>query len=338
MMKSEKIQNKTSLVWKMAIASAVSWEAAKLVGSDHPYLAPLSVILCLQPTIDQSIRFSFHRIAGTAIGIMLTSYLVSHLPMNGWMLGLFLLGGTYIAKWLRIDVTVLHQVALTILLVFTFERNAKDYAFDRIIDTVIGVIIAILVHMFLFPPDYTKKAADSFQTLARQLSGTLSDLSKWVQSEWGQGKGNLMAYRMNNLLQELHTAKEMLQTASDSLKFNPVRKKHKNIISSYQIEMQKLNAGFEYLSNIVKTLKEWEKEGELSSSDKIELGNDLQVLSEYFAGFKGIQQGETDNWKQKEQDVLLESLRSDMLSHPPPGHKVYKDSFFLETKKLLKRL
>ncbi len=141
----------------MAIASAVAWEAAKLVGSDHPYLAPLSVILCLRPTIDQSIRFSFHRIAGTAIGVMLTSYLVSHLPMNGWMLGLLLLGGTYIAKWLRIDVTVLHQVALTILLVFTFERNSKDYAFDRIIDTVIGVIIAILVHMFLFPPDYTKR-------------------------------------------------------------------------------------------------------------------------------------------------------------------------------------
>lgn len=70
------------------------------------------------------------------------------------------------------------------------------------------------------------------------------------------------------------------------------------------------------------------KRGELSSSDKIELGNDLQVLSEYFAGFKGIQQGETDNWKQKEQIMLLESLRSDMLSHPPPGHKVYKDSFF----------
>ncbi|MBT2574972.1 FUSC family protein [Bacillus sp. ISL-51] len=338
MKKNKKIQNKTSLVWKMAIASAVSWEAAKLVGSDHPYLAPLSVILCLQPTIDQSIRFSFHRIAGTAIGIMLTAYLVNHLPMNGWMLGLLLLGGTYIAKWLRIDETVLHQVALTILLVFTFERNSKDYAMDRIIDTMIGVIIAILVHMFFFPPDYTKKAADSFRTLAHQLSEILFELSKWVQFEWGQGKGNIMEYKMNNLLQELHTTKDMLQTASKSLKFNPIRKKHKIILSRYQIEMQKMNAGYEYISNIVRTLKEWEKEGDLSASDKMELGNDLQVLSEFFAGFKGIQQGETDNWKQKEQNMLLESLRSNMLSYPPPGHKVYKDSFFLETMKLLKSL
>ncbi|MEC2058537.1 FUSC family protein [Bacillus stercoris] len=322
----------------MAIASAVSWEAAKLVGSKHPYLAPLSVILCLQTTIDKSIRFSFHRIVGTAIGVMLTAYLVSHLHMNGWILGLLMLGGTYIAKWLRLDETVLHQVALTILLVFTFERTSKDYVIDRIIDTIIGVIIAILIHMLLFPPDFTKKAAESFQTLAHQLSDILLELSKWVQLEWGQEKGNLMEYKMNHLLQELHATKEMLQTASQSVKFNPIRKKHKIILSRYQMQMQKMNAGYEYVSNIAKTLKEWEKEGALSSSDKMELGNDLKMLSEFFEEFKGIQQGQINDWKQNEQNMLLESLRSKLMLYPPPNHKVYKDSFFLETTKLLKNL
>ncbi|WP_050982303.1 MULTISPECIES: FUSC family protein [unclassified Bacillus (in: firmicutes)] len=322
----------------MAIASAVSWEAAKLVGSKHPYLAPLSVILCLQTTIDKSIRFSFHRIVGTAIGVMLTAYLVSHLHMNGWILGLLMLGGTYIAKWLRLDETVLHQVALTILLVFTFERTSKDYVIDRIIDTIIGVIIAILIHVLLFPPDFTKKAAGSFQTLAHQLSDILLELSKWVQLEWGQGKGNLMEYKMNHLLQELHATKEMLQTASQSVKFNPIRKKHKIILSRYQMQMQKMNAGYEYVSNIAKSLKEWEKEGTLSSSDKMELSNDLKMLSEFFEEFKGIQQGQINDWKQNEQNMLLESLRSKLMLYPPPNHKVYKDSFFLETTKLLKNL
>ncbi|WP_159888166.1 FUSC family protein [Paenibacillus puerhi] len=338
MKKKEKADNKTSLVWKMAIGSAVSWEVAKLVGSNHPYLAPLSLILCLQPTIDQSIRFSFHRIVGTAIGVILTAYIVSHLYMNGWILGLLMLGGTYIAKWLRLDKTVLHQVALTILLIFTFERNSKDYALDRIIDTIIGVIIAILIHMLLFPPDFTKKAAESFKKLAHQLSETLLELSKWVQLEWGQGKGNIVEYKVNNLLQELNMTKEILQTASKSLKFNPISKKHKIILSRYQMEMQKMNAGYEYISNIVKTLKEWEKEGTLSSSDKMELGNDLKVLSEFFEDLKGIQQGNTNNWKYKEQKMLLESLQSKMPLYPTPSHKVYKDSFYLETTKLLKNL
>ena len=113
---------------------------------------------------------------GTAIGVILTAYLVSHLHMNGWILGLLMLGGTYIAKWLRLDETVLHQVALTIILVFTFERKSKDY--------------------------------------------------------------------------------------------------------------------------------------------------DLKALSEFFGNFKGIQQGEINNWKEKEQKMLLESLHSKMLLYPSPSHKV----------------
>ena len=129
---------------------------------------------------------------GTAIGVILTAYLVSHLHMNGWILGLLMLGGTYIAKSLRLDETVLHQVALTILLVFTFERKSKDY--------------------------------------------------------------------------------------------------------------------------------------------------DLKALSEFFRNFKGIQQGEINNWKEKEQKMLLESLHSKMLLYPSPSHKVYKDSFYLETKELIKNL
>ena len=92
------------------------------------------------------------------------------------------------------------------------------------------------------------------------------------------------------------------------------------------------------MTSIVKTLIEWEKEGTLSSSDKMELGNDLKALSEFFWDFKGIQQGEINNWKEKEQKMLLESLHSKMLLYPSPSHKVYRDSFYLETKELMKNL
>lgn len=52
-MKSKKqlkklMESKTVLIWKMGAASALSWEIAKLAGSNHTYLAPISVILCLQ--------------------------------------------------------------------------------------------------------------------------------------------------------------------------------------------------------------------------------------------------------------------------------------------------
>ncbi|CAM3722059.1 hypothetical protein MEZE111188_05005 [Mesobacillus zeae] len=59
-MNMKKLENKTVLIWKMAIVSAISWKVAKLVGSEHPYLAPLSVFLCLQSTNNQSIALIFH--------------------------------------------------------------------------------------------------------------------------------------------------------------------------------------------------------------------------------------------------------------------------------------
>jgi uncharacterized membrane protein YgaE (UPF0421/DUF939 family) len=336
--KKNHFENKTAMVWKMAIGSAFSWELAKLVGSDHPYLAPLSVVLCLQTTIDQSIRYSFHRILGTIIGIILTAFLVSHLDMNGWILGLIMLGATFIAKWLRLDETVLHQVALTIVLIFTFERKSKDYALDRIVDTIIGAVIAVLIHMFLFPPDFTKKAATSFEKLTRQLSEILLELSHWIELEWGSEKAKVMEDKINLFSQELHNTKDALNMASKSLKFNPFSKKHKSILSMYQMEIKKMNKGYQYVSTIVGTLKEWEKEGQPSSYDQMEVGNHLKTLSEFFENLEVLHQNELKKEKETDLQGLLDLLPSKMLLNSQPSYKLYRDSFYLETKKLLKSL
>lgn len=39
------------LITKIALASGLSWELAKMLGSKHPYLAPLTVILSIQETV-----------------------------------------------------------------------------------------------------------------------------------------------------------------------------------------------------------------------------------------------------------------------------------------------
>lgn len=325
-MEKEKLENKSALIWKMAIASAISWELAKWIGSSHPYLAPLSVVLCLQTTIDQSIRYSFHRIMGTVIGIILTAYLASHLDMNGWNLGLLIVGGVFIAKWLRVDESVLHQVALTIILIFTFERKSKDYALDRILDSIIGVTVAILIHMFIFPPNFTKKAAKSLQKLAHGLSEILLELSHWVQSEWGNEKGFIIEDKINHFLQELHDTKDILNTASNSLKFNPFSKKHQNILSDCHSGFKKINKGYGYVSTTVETLKRWEKKGDLSSAEQIEVGNHLKALSEFYGKMDFLQQNQLND----EIGILFNTL--------PPNCDVFRGSFFLETEKLIKKL
>jgi gas vesicle protein len=336
-MQIKELENKTVLIWKMAIASAISWEAAKLVGSDHPYLAPLSVILCLQTTIYQSILFSIHRIVGTVIGVLTTVYLVSRLSMNGWMLGLLILGGTFIAKWLRRDETVLHQVALTILFIFVFERHSKDYAMDRIIDTIVGAVVALLVHMFFYPPDYTKEAAASLRKTTRQLSEIFADIASWIEFEWGQGRATKVENRINQFQQELSTAKSLLKSASKSLQYNPFGKKHHFTISICQSELKKQEKAYLYLSAIIGTFKSWEKECHLTPKEQSDIGRQMKALSEHFKDVEGYLQSKADNWDKTGQ-ATHHVLHSELKTFPQSSRDGYKESFYISTRNFFKEL
>ncbi|PGS49375.1 aromatic acid exporter family protein [Bacillus sp. AFS041924] len=137
--------NLTTLIWKLSIGSTLAWEISKFFGSDHPYLGPVSLILTIQSTMDKTISLSLKRVIGTMIGIGVTVIIASYLKVTGLNLGLLILIGSYIAKYLNLDKKVLHQVALTILFVFAFEHQSKDYAMDRMRDTLVGVLVASLI-------------------------------------------------------------------------------------------------------------------------------------------------------------------------------------------------
>lgn len=138
------------LAWKLSIGSAISWELSKLLGSDHPYLAPLSVILTIQSTVDKTVSLSIKRMIGTIIGILITVLIARHLTISGWSLGMLILLGCYVSIYLKLDKKVLHQVSLTILFVFVFEHQTKNYAIDRLRDTLIGVLVAGILQLFWF--------------------------------------------------------------------------------------------------------------------------------------------------------------------------------------------
>ncbi|MCM3587848.1 aromatic acid exporter family protein [Mesobacillus maritimus] len=151
-LQNDKFSNKSLsiLAWKLSIGSALSWEVAKLLGSDHPYLAPLSVILTIQSTIDKTVSLSIKRFIGTVIGILVTVMLARHLTVSGWGLGILILLGCYISIFLKLDKKILHQVSLTILFVYVFEHQSKQYATDRLRDTLIGILISGIIQLLFF--------------------------------------------------------------------------------------------------------------------------------------------------------------------------------------------
>ncbi|WP_223587838.1 FUSC family protein [Neobacillus bataviensis] len=282
----KQMENKTHLIWKMALASALSWEIAKLAGSNHPYLAPISVILCLQTTVNQSIRFSYHRMVGTVIGIAITVILSPYLEVNGWTLGSLILIGCFIAKWLKRDETAIHQVALTILLVFVLGHKSGDYPIDRFRDTLIGAIVAVIIHMLIFPPNFTKQASHRLHHFSGQLTIVFIRVSKWIQSGLDKETGYELQLGVKQLLQDLHQLKNLLKDATESQIYNPFAKKSVKELQKFHQKIYFLTQGYSYISAVIDTLMGWSAAGTITSNQQLMWSEQLKVLEPFFQANK----------------------------------------------------
>jgi uncharacterized membrane protein YgaE (UPF0421/DUF939 family) len=322
--KLKQLENKTILIWKIAIASALSWEVAKLAGSDHPYLAPLSVILCLQTTVIQSIQYSYHRMVGTVIGIIVTMFAAPYIGVNGWMIGLLILIGCFITKWLKRDESALHQVALTILLVFVMEHRSGDYFIDRFRDTLIGAIIAVMVHMLFYPPNFTKQASQSLYNFGRHLVLNLTKISDWIRFGMKKNEGHAIQKDINTLLQELHQTKTLLKAASDSLMYNPFGKSSKKKIQHFQQRLDVLTLGYTYLSSVIETMIAWSAEETIPNIQQIQWADQFKALIPFF--------GETEKKAGRQVENIIIDVPMELQKQQ------YFISLFNQTSQLVKRL
>lgn len=269
------------LITKISLASGVSWELSKMLGSNHPYLAPLTVILSIQETVQHSTIYAFYRIIGTIFGIAVTIFIISHLAINGWTIGLLLLGGMLLPVILRVHKTIIHQVALTILLVFVFVHKTNYYVSDRIKDTIIGALIAIIIHMVIFPPNYVKEAQQTLRQFGFHLVQLLEKTAHWVNTNCDPVKGQHLRTDITKLLQELHQVQKDFRMAEKSLKLNPFVKNKKQLLKQNEQFLSQLKTGYTYISNILDTFSDWSKTDFISKLDQQQWTTQLQMIGAY---------------------------------------------------------
>ena len=273
-------------IFQIAIASGVSWELAKLAGSHHPYLAPLTVILSMQSTIVGSIRFSIKRIIGTIIGVLLIVLAAEYLPVNGLTIALLILFGGYIVYGLKMDETVIHQTALTILLVFIFEQSSGHYAVDRIRDTLIGAGTAVLIQFLLNRANHAARALKMIDRSSHQLSVSFELCAEWLEDDCSLTRGLQLKHKTVILLESLGEAEIALDYASESVKFNLFQQKNKKEMRRMRAKIEFQKEGYKYLVSTIDTFLEWSSSGYLERADRRIWGMHLQAVSHYFESMK----------------------------------------------------
>lgn len=326
-MNSNRWNEKTILVLKIAIGSAVAFQVSKLLGSSHSYLAPLSLILCLQPSLDQSVQFSIRRVIGTIIGVLMTTFIIQYVPLNSWMLGILLLVGTGVTMLFKLNAVILHQVALSILLVFALEKNAGDYGLDRIIDTFIGSIIAIFLQLFIFPPNSLKKVFRNYETLTEKYAELLLHISAWIESDLRKEKAGEIDRLKKNLLQAIEHTQKDLQSATKNIKYTIYnRRNYKKTIYADTKRVEDIKEGYSYLTNTIAILKDWHKVGALSLWEKQQLIKQLAIVEKVFR----------EQYLGRRNEERMTRDKAFLLQNPLQAEvQCYRGAIYVEMKKLV---
>jgi uncharacterized membrane protein YccC len=138
----------------VSIAIVVGFIVATALNIGHSYWVLLTIVVILKPAFSLTKKRNGDRLAGTFAGVLIAlviMYLVDDNNVLFAFLILFMVG-TY--SFLRTNYFLSVLLMTVYLLIFYHLLNPNDFRVlltDRIIDTLIGSLIAFLASTFLFP-------------------------------------------------------------------------------------------------------------------------------------------------------------------------------------------
>ncbi|WP_276496386.1 FUSC family protein [Pontibacter litorisediminis] len=229
----------TLQIVKTALAAAVSWLVATMVlGSEYPFFAPLAAILTVQVTVADSVEKATQRIIGI-IGGVAVSLLIGHwLSISTFSIFLVILVGMGISKALRMNPQIVSQVAVSSFLVLAFGLQEEGYAVERVVETLMGSVVAVLINALIVPQNALPEVENSMLAVGEQGTKTLQILASQLrQTEKGQLVGR---QETDALIAAAEQSMKSLQLAEQSLKYNPFLTHKRTRLSRLAIGVKRL--------------------------------------------------------------------------------------------------
>ncbi|RNI22698.1 FUSC family protein [Rufibacter latericius] len=209
----------TFQIAKTAFAAALSWFVAiSFLHSEYPYFAAVAAIITVQVTVADSVEKATQRIVGIIGGVLVSMLLGHWFEIGAISIFFIILIGMGIAKALRMSPQIISQVAISSLLVLAFGQIKEGYAFERIIETILGSAIAVAINALVIPQNAVPEVERSILSYSRLSEVTLNSLAELLDS-LGSGRKTGRS-EVDTLIKEAQACRKTLDLAEQSLKYN----------------------------------------------------------------------------------------------------------------------
>jgi uncharacterized membrane protein YgaE (UPF0421/DUF939 family) len=227
------------LAIKMTIGGTGAWWIASELGAKRPLFAALVPLVAMNGDPFAAVSVSIARIlgvfAGVGIGLALTHVAVG----STWRVAIALIVATLVGIVLKVGDRPNLEVPIAALFLIGFaSANVSQLGVQRIWETAIGAVVAVVVSAVLWPPDPIRELERRLHRLRQQLAADLAAIA----DDLATGSG-ATAQQLDDLREHsLDAVRDVfeLAPARRALRWNPLRRNDVRLVDELE---ERINLG-----------------------------------------------------------------------------------------------
>lgn len=218
-------------VLKTSVAAILAWLVCGVVlGQPLPIFAAIAALLVVQPSVTQSLSKGVERSIGVIIGVLLAYGVGVFFGHSSWIVLGAIVVSLLLAWAFRLGQGSANQIPISAMLVLAIGSQTPSYAFDRVLETIIGAAIALAVNAAIVPPVLLLPAHVAVGKLLRESAATLDVLAASLAETRDAASLDALLVRARGLRAMRDAAATAVATGEDSLALNARRGKHRRVL------------------------------------------------------------------------------------------------------------
>ncbi|WP_308797328.1 FUSC family protein [Agromyces silvae] len=228
-------------VVKAVVATIGAWLVAGwLIPTPLPVFGAIAALLVVQPSVNQSFGKAIERSVGVVLGVLVATGLVLLLGSKSWVVLIAIAAALLIAWALRMTPGTANQVAISAMLVLALGGTTPDYALDRVIETLIGAAIGIVVNALVVPPVAVAPARRDLALLGGELAASLDRLATALTTSQSAASLQQLLLEARLMRPMRDAADASIATGEESLTLNPRRSRHRDELREMRVLLDRL--------------------------------------------------------------------------------------------------
>ncbi|SET01986.1 Uncharacterized membrane protein YgaE, UPF0421/DUF939 family [Natronincola peptidivorans] len=154
---------------KTGIAVTLSLLVSNILGIESPFYAAIAAIIVMQPTVSDSWKIGVNRLLGTMIGAAVGVAFVSISPGNPLLGGVGVIVLILATNKLNWKESISMGGVVFVGIFINAEGGYLNYALHRLLDTSVGIIVAVVVNYTIYPPTFDDKVVDETKQISKNI-------------------------------------------------------------------------------------------------------------------------------------------------------------------------